>query len=541
MKKVQRYSTSIEMLEHAFEKHKNLPAYTCMGRTLTFGDMDTLSYRFACYLRHDLKLEVGDRIALQLPNILQFPVAFYGAVRAGLIVVNSNPLYTPREIRHQLRDSGAKAIVVLSNVAHNAASIIKETDVEHIIVTNLADLHAAPKRILINAVVKYVKKLVPSFTFDKIISFRATLKRPTQTLQDPGITPESTMFLQYTGGTTGVSKGAILTHKNMTGNVWQMISHMPEAFSDGKEVFVACLPLYHIYAVNIHTLSAFSVGAHNVLIPNPRDLASVVRALKPHQMTVFAGINALYNALCRYEPFRVEVDFSKLNVACAGGTALTKSAADLWTALTGVSIVEGYGLTETSPVVCSNYYDDIQPGTIGYAVAGTELKAIDDDGNEVAYGEPGELCVRGVQVMKGYWNKPEETKEAIDEDGWFKTGDIVTISEKGNVKIVDRKKDMILVSGFNVYPNEVEEVVVLLEKVIEAAVVGVLDARSGEAVKLFVVTLGDDLTEEDIYKHCRKNLTAYKVPKTIEFRECLPKTNVGKILRRELREAKPVV
>ncbi len=537
MKTVPRYSNAIELLEHAFKSYRRLPAYTCMGKTLTYEDVDKLSYRFACYLQYNLKLKPGDRIALQMPNILQYPIAFYGAVRAGLIIVNTNPLYTPREIRHQLRDSGAKAIVVLSNIAHNVANIVKQTDVEHIIVTNIADIHGLSKRLLINTVVKHVKKMVPEYQFDRKISFRSTLKKPKQPLTSPDITPDSTMFLQYTGGTTGVSKGAVLTHKNICGNVWQMITHMPAAFDEGKETFIACLPMYHIYALNLHGMSAFSFGEHNILIPNPRDLAAFVSVLKIHTMTVFVGINTLYNALCRYAPFRNEVDFSKLKIACAGGMALTQDTADAWEELTGQKVVEGYGLTETSPVVCGNYADEIHLGSIGYPLPETEIKTIDDNGNDLPPDEAGELCVRGVQVMKGYWNNPEETKNAIDKHGWFKTGDIAVIHEKGYVKIIDRKKDMVLVSGFNVFPAEVEEVVMLHNKVIEAAVVGVPDAGTGEAVKLFVVAQDEELEEEEIYNHCRKNLTPYKVPKIIEFRDSLPKTNVGKILRRELREA----
>lgn len=536
MTTVPRYSNAIELLEHAFKSYPNLPAYTCMGKTLSYSDVDTLSYNFACYLQHTLKLQPGDRIALQMPNILQYPVAFYGAVRAGLIIVNTNPLYTPREIRHQLRDSGAKAIVVLSNIAHNVANVIRQTEVEHVIVTNIADLHGLPKRLLINAVVKYVKKMVPEFQFDRTVSFRSTLKKSKQKLVFPNISPDTPMFLQYTGGTTGLSKGAVLSHKNMCGNVWQMISHMPSAFDEGKEVFIACLPMYHIYALNLHGMSAFSFGEHNILIPNPRDLAAFTSALKQHSMTIFVGINTLYNALCRYEPFRKEVDFSQLKIACAGGMALTQDAADAWEELTNKKVVEGYGLTETSPVVCGNYADDIRPGTIGFPLPETEIKTIDDEGNDLSPGEAGELCVRGIQVMQGYWNNPEETKNAIDEAGWFKTGDIAVIDKEGFAKIVDRKKDMILVSGFNVFPTEVEEVVMLHDKVVEAAVVGVSDAGTGEAVKLFVVAQGDDLEEEEIYNHCRKHLTPYKVPKIIEFRDSLPKTNVGKILRRELRD-----
>lgn len=537
IKHVLRFSNAVELLEHSFKAYKKKPAYTCMGRTLTYGELDKLSYRFACFLQQKLGFKPGDRIAIQLPNILQYPIVFYGAVRAGVIVVNTNPLYTPREIRHQLRDSGARAIVVLSNIAHNAANIVKQTDVENVIVTDIADVHSFPKRQLINYVVKHVKKMVPDFNFDNQIPFRAGLKKCKKPLVKPDISPDTTMFFQYTGGTTGVSKGAMLTHHNMMSNVWQLISHMPTAFDEGSETFVCCLPLYHIYALNLHGLSAACCGEHNVLIPNPRDLDAFVKLLKPHQMTIFVGINTLYNALCRHKGFREDVDFSKLKIACAGGMALTNDAAAAWKELTGLDIIEGYGLTETSPVVCGNYAHDIRQGTIGPALPETEIKVVDDDGVTLPTGQAGELCVRGPQVMKGYWNKPEETAEVFDAEGWFKTGDIAVIEEDGYARIVDRKKDMIIVSGFNVYPNEIEEVIAQMDSVLEVAVIGVPDANTGEAVKLFVVPATDDLTEDDIYDHCCEKLTRYKIPKIIEFRDSLPKTNVGKILRRELRES----
>ncbi|WP_075187370.1 AMP-binding protein [Teredinibacter haidensis] len=529
-----RYKNTLEILEHSFRRYPDKPAYSCLGHTLSYSEIDALSERFASYLRNDLGLQAGDRIAIQLPNILQFPVVLYGAMRAGLVVVNTNPLYTPRETRYQLRDSGAKALVVLSNIAHNAASIIRQTDVETVIVTNIADLHPAPKRWLINTVVKYVKKMVAPFKFDHQISLRTTLRSKAKPFPKPDITPDTLMILQYTGGTTGVSKGAMLSHKNMADNVWQLVTQIPQAFDEGDEIFVACLPLYHIYALNVHALAAFSFGEHNLLIPNPRDMEALVKAIKPFQITVFAGINTLFTALCRYEPFK-SVDFSRLKATASGGMALTEDAAKAWENITACKVCEGYGLTETSPVVCSNLLDDMRAGYTGVALAETELKLIDDEGNTVV-DEAGELCIRGPQVMQGYWQNEAETKNVLDSDGWLKTGDIAEINADGWVRIVDRKKDMILVSGFNVYPNDIEETICQMPGIIEAAAIGLPDPKCGEMVKLFVVASNDNVTEEMVYNYCRKNLTRYKIPKIIEFRDSLPKSNVGKILRKELRD-----
>ncbi|WP_185230408.1 AMP-binding protein [Teredinibacter franksiae] len=531
---VTRYKNALELLEHSFKSYADKTAYTCLDYSLTYKQIDQLSERFARYLRNDLGLVPGDRIAIQLPNLLQFPVALYGAVRAGLIVVNTNPLYTPREIRYQLRDCGAKALVVLSNIAHNAASIIEQTDVETVIVTNIADLHPFPKRQLINSVVKYVKRMVPAYKFDHAVSFRSTISKKGKPFERPVLNPDSVMTLQYTGGTTGVSKGAMLSHKNMADNVWQMVEHIPSAFDEGAETFVACLPLYHIYALNLHALAAFSLGEHNLLIPNPRDLAGMVKTLSKHQITVFVGINTLFTALCRFEPFKA-LDFSKLKVTSAGGMALTEDAAKAWESITGCEVCEGYGLTETSPVVCGNLIGGIVRGSVGLPLQETELKLIDDEGNTVT-GEAGELCVRGPQVMLGYWENEDETRTVFTEDGWLRTGDVAEIDDKGYVRIVDRKKDMILVSGFNVFPNEVEDTICQMPQIIEAAAIGVADEKCGEVVKLFVVAADEKVTEEAVYNYCRKNLTPYKVPKVIVFRDDLPKSNVGKILRKELRE-----
>ncbi|VUD48021.1 Long-chain-fatty-acid--CoA ligase [Thalassocella blandensis] len=533
---IQRYNHLLELLDYSFKKYTNLPAYTCMGRTLTYGEVDELSRRFASYLHNDLDLQPGDRIAIQMPNILQYPVAMYGALRAGMVVVNTNPLYTGRELKHQLIDSGAKAVVVLANVADTVAKVIEETDVKHVIVTQLGDLHTTPKRQIINFVVNRVKKLVPKYSLPKEIGFRQTVADAAKPLKPFQVDSSSLMALQYTGGTTGISKGAMLTHGNLTSNVWQMITHLPTAFKEGEEVFIACLPLYHIYAFNLHGLCAFSLGEHNVLIPNPRDLDSMIATLKSIDMTVFIGINTLYVALSNHPEFK-NVDFSKLHMCSAGGMAMTEDAAKKWEKITGNKISEGYGLTETSPVLCANKIDDIQKGTIGIPVTDTEIKLIDEDGKEVAPGEVGELCARGPQVMLGYWNRPNETAKVLSEDGWLRTGDMAMQRPDGHYKIVDRKKDMILVSGFNVYPNEIEDVVTQHDSVLEAAVVGIPDERTGEAVKLFIVPADKSLTVEEVQAYCRENLTAYKRPKIIEFREALPKTNVGKILRRELRES----
>lgn len=507
-----------------------------MGRTLSYSELDDLTERFASYLHNELNLNPGDRIAFQMPNILQYPIALYGAIRAGLVIVNINPLYTARELKHQLIDSEAKALVVLSNVATAAAEIVNETNVEHVIVTDLADLHPAPKRQIIHFVVKYVKKMVPPFSFSSSTSFRTVIATPAKKLKEFETTSDTLLALQYTGGTTGVSKGAELTHGNLASNVWQMVSHMPSAFKESQEVFIACLPLYHIYAFNLHGLCAFSYGEHNLLIPNPRDLSAMVKELKTVDMTVFVGINTLYVALARFPEFK-EVNFEKLHISSAGGMALTEDAAKAWLDITGCEICEGYGLTETSPVLCGNPIDNIQQGTVGIPLIETEIKLVDENGEAVPQGEVGELCARGPQVMRGYWNRPKETANVLSEDGWFKTGDMAILRDDGFYKLVDRKKDMILVSGFNVYPNEIEDVVSQHTKVVEAAAIGVADEHSGEIVKLFVVKADESLTTEELKEYCCENLTAYKRPKIIEFVETLPKSNVGKILRRELRDA----
>jgi long-chain acyl-CoA synthetase len=529
-------TTVVDVFSESVEKYRNNRAFTCLGHSLTYGDLDTLSARFAAYLQAETNLQPGDRIAIQLPNILQYPVALFGALRAGLVIVNTNPLYTPREVKHQLTDSGAKALVVLANVANAAASIIKETEVETVIVTEIADLHPTPKRLLINSVVKYIKKGVPDFFFPSQVALRDTLKVDESRFQPVQQDPQDVAVLQYTGGTTGVAKGAMLTHANLVANKEQLSEHLEDIMVEGEEAtWVAPLPLYHIYAFTVHCMSIFSRGNRNLLIPNPRDIDGFVKALKGEKIYGFIGLNTLFNALCQNPEFR-KLDLD-LQYTASGGMALTKDAARAWKEVTGVTPSEGYGLTETSPVVCANPPGAIRQGTVGVPVRDTELKVIDEAGQSLPKGEVGELCVRGPQVMKGYWNRPEATAKVLSEDGWFKTGDMAVIEEDGYVRIVDRKKDMILVSGFNVYPNELEDILSEHPGILEAGVIGIPDEHSGEVVKAFVVKSDPNLTVEDVRSFAKKNMAAYKVPKVIEFCESLPKSAVGKILRRELKEA----
>jgi long-chain acyl-CoA synthetase len=511
------------------------PAFTCMDYTMTFRELDNLSGKFAAYLQQHTNLKPGDRIAIQLPNILQYPIAVFGAMRAGMVVVNTNPLYTPHEIKHQLNDSGAKALVVLANIAKNASTVIKETSVEHVIVTELGDIHPPLKRLLINCVVKYVKKLVPEFSFDQQIKFNNALNMVTKPWQAVAIDPEEVAVLQYTGGTTGVAKGAMLSHRNLVANMEQLNAHMIDAFRKNQETYIAPLPLYHIYSFTLHCTSAVALGNHNILIPNPRDIPAFVETLKKYPFTLFVGLNTLFNALLRNPEFHT-LDFSKLHLTSSGGMALVAETANKWKTLTNAPITEGYGLTETSPVVCSNQINVLQYGTVGHALPETECKVVDDSGKALPLGEAGELCIRGPQVMKGYWQRPDATAEVIDAEGWFKSGDIAVISGDGFIKIVDRKKDMINVSGFKVYPNEVEDVLSSHPDIVEAAVIGVPDKEGSEIVKAFVVSSKPDLDVKTVRDFAKTKLTAYKVPHQVEFCKELPKTNVGKVLRRELRD-----
>ncbi|PWJ57544.1 long-chain acyl-CoA synthetase [Dyadobacter jejuensis] len=537
------YPSLIELMERSFVHNKDLKAYTNMDKSLTFGELDRLSQYFAAYLQ-SIGLVAGDRIAIQMPNLLQFPVAMFGAIRAGLVIVNTNPLYTSREMLHQFKDSGAKAIVILANFAVNLEKIVDQTDIKHVIVTEIGDMLGFPKRILVNAVVKYVKKMVPSYTLDKKVSFLSTLAKgehlPYQRPQRKG---NDLAFIQYTGGTTGVSKGACLTHRNLLANVeavneWLMSSFRTNQFS-GQITLVAPLPLYHVFAMTVNALCALKWGGHNVLITNPRDLPAFIKEWKKYDIHIFPGLNTLFNSMLNNAAFRA-LDFSSLKITIAGGMALQQVVAENWYKVTGCHLVEGYGLSETSPVLSVNPLNGKQRvGTIGVPIPSTELRVLKDDETWAAIGERGEICAQGPQVMEGYFNRPEETKKVFfeDESGkWFRTGDIGVKDEDGFFKIVDRKKDMILVSGFNVYPNEIEDVMAKCPGVLEVACVGVPDEHSGEAVRLFIVKSDPSLTEEGVVAYCKENFTGYKRPKSIIFKTELPKSNVGKILRRTLRE-----
>ncbi|MGO2132089.1 MAG: AMP-binding protein, partial [Halomonas sp.] len=478
-----------------------------------------------------------DRIAVQLPNLLQFPVAVFGALRAGLVLVNTNPLYTEREMAHQFKDSGAKAILILANMASKLEKILPRTDIRHVVITEIADFHSFPKRQIINGVVRYIKKMVPSYSLPQAISLRDTLKRGSAlALNEAKCQAEDVAALQYTGGTTGRAKGTMLTHANLVSNMLQAHQAIGKGLGDAQETVIAPLPVYHIYTFTVNCLFMMVTGNHSVLITNPRDLDGLIKELSSMKFTGFVGLNTLFNALCSRDDFR-KLDFSSLHLTISGGMALTKAAAQRWQEVTGCPIAEGYGLTETSPIVTFNPVDAIQLGTIGRPVAGTSVKVIGLDGNDLAQGEAGELCVKGPQVMKGYWNLEGETSNVLSADGWFRTGDIAVIQDDGYVRIVDRKKDMILVSGFNVYPNEIEDVVAMHPGVVESAAVGVPDDVSGETIKLFVVASDPSLDAKALRDWCKKELTAYKVPRHVEFRDELPKTNVGKVLRRELRDA----
>ncbi|MEB3197764.1 MAG: AMP-binding protein [Candidatus Sericytochromatia bacterium] len=526
----------LDLLDASARDYRDQPAYTCMGKTLTFGEVDRLARQFAAFLRGELGLQPGDRIALQMPNTLQYPVALYGALRAGLVVVNTNPLYTVREMAHQFNDSGAKALVVMANFCQNVQEVLPETGLQHVIVTEMGDLLGFPKGPIVNFVVRHVKKLVPAYTLPRAISFKEALSRGAgRPLPESRLGREDIAFLQYTGGTTGVSKGAVLTHGNILANVAQIAAWMSPRLDPGREVVVTPLPLYHIFSLTVNCLAFSTFGGHNILIPNPRDMAGFLAEMKRYPFTVMTGVNTLFNGIMNHADFDAAT-FRHLKFAVGGAMAVQRSVAERWKSMTGCPIVEGYGLTESSPVVtCNPVGGGEQIGTIGQPVPNTEIKLVDDDGNEVAEGESGELCVRGPQVMQGYHNRPDETAKVI-RDGWLHTGDVAVMQPDGFFRIVDRKKDMILVSGFNVYPNEVEDVIASHPKVLEVAVIGVPHEASGEAVKAFVVKRDGSLTAEDVIAHCRDGLTGYKVPRTVEFRDSLPKTNVGKILRRELRE-----
>lgn len=531
-----RYQSLVDMFEQATARYADQPAFMNMGEVMTFRKLEERSRAFAAYLQQGLGLQKGDRVALMMPNLLQYPVALFGILRAGMVVVNVNPLYTPRELEHQLNDSGASAIVIVSNFAHTLEKVVEKTQVKHVILTRMGDQLSAAKGTLVNFVVKYIKRLVPKYHLPDAISFRSALQHGYR-LQyiKPEIINDDLAFLQYTGGTTGVAKGAMLTHRNMLANLEQVRAAYSPLLFERKELVVTALPLYHIFALTMNCLLFIELGGQNLLITNPRDIPGLVKELAKYPFTAMTGVNTLFNALLNNKEFQ-QLDFSSLHLSAGGGMPVQQVVAERWEKLTGRFLLEGYGLTECAPLVSANPHDmDYHSGSIGLPVPSTEVKLIDDEGEEVPPGEPGELCVKGPQVMLGYWQRPDATDEIL-QDGWLRTGDIAVMDDEGFMRIVDRKKDMILVSGFNVYPNEIEDVVMQHSGVLEVAAVGVPSGASGEAVKIFVVKKDASLTEEALIVFCRRHLTGYKVPKLVEFREELPKSNVGKILRRELRD-----
>ena len=524
----------MHIFEDAVSKFADKEAFINMGKSLTYAEVDHLSKQFAAYLQNS-GLKKGDAVAIMMPNLLQYPVALFGVLRAGMVVVNVNPMYTNRELKHQLNDAGAKAIVIVENFAHTLAEVIMDTPVDKVITTQIGDMQPVPKRWLVNFAIKYVKKMVPEFSLPGAITFNQALAEGDKfQYQRPEISGEDLAFLQYTGGTTGVSKGAMLTHRNMVGNLEQVSACIGFVIREGQELIVTALPLYHIFALTANCLTFVKFGCSNLLITNPRDMPGFVKELSNHPFTMLTGVNTLFNGLLNTPGFQ-DLDFSNFRLALGGGAAVQRPVAERWHEVTGKVLLEGYGLTECSPIVTVNPPTlNKYRGSIGIPVPSTDIRLLDDDGNEVAMGEAGEMYVQGPQVMKGYLNRPEATEEIL-QDGWLATGDIAKCDEDGFFYIVDRKKDMILVSGFNVFPNEIEEVAAMLDEVVEAAAVGVPHDVSGEVVKLFIVKKDASLTEDAVKEHCRQHLTGYKVPKMVEFKDELPKTNVGKILRRELR------
>ena len=528
--------TLVKLLDQAETDYASYEAFVNFGVSMKYEQVAKDSKSFAAYLQNVLGLRKGDRIAMMMPNLLQYPVAIFGALRAGLIVVNVNPLYTPRELEHQLRDSGAKAIVIFENSAHVLQPVLDNVTIEHVIITKIGDYQGAIKGRFMNFVMKYVKRLVPRYNISNTLRFTSMLKRPSADFNETAISIDDLAFLQYTGATTGLSKGVMLSHGNIVANLDQLNSMLSDVFEEGQDIHINALPMYHIYSLVVLVLAGYSKGGLNVLITNPRDTKGFIDELKKWPFTFFNGVNTLYESLLNHPDIN-GVDFSSMKLSGTGGSACRKSTADRWQQLTGKVLLEGYGLSETSPSVSvSPTHLTEFNGFVGLPIPNTEISIRDDDGKAVKRGEPGEICVKGPQVMKGYWQNEEATAEAIGEDGFFKTGDIGTLNKGGFLAIVDRKKDMILVSGFNVYPNEIEDVVSLHPDIIEAACIGIPDKKSGEAVKLFVVKGNPSLNEEEIIAYCKENLTAYKIPKQIEFIDELPKTNVGKVLRRELRE-----
>ncbi|HSD69551.1 MAG TPA: AMP-binding protein [Woeseiaceae bacterium] len=535
---VPAYKSVRDMINFSLREFAARPSYTNMGTTLTFADLDRLSMRFAGYLQKELRLLKGERVAIMLPNVLQYPVALCGTFRAGLVVVNVNPLYTARELKHQLVDSGAKCIVILENFAHILESVVADTQIRQVVTTGVGDLLKWPKGPVVNFALRHVKKAVPKFRLPGSITMRAALKAGGRhTLDEVELGYADIAFLQYTGGTTGLSKGAMLSHRNMVYNVHQGKAWQGGAFGDLDQIVaITALPLYHIFSLQSNCLSIMLQGGRNILITNPRDMPGFVKELAKHRFNYFTGVNTLFAGLLNTPGF-AEIDFSSLRLTIGGGMAVQEAVSKRWKQVTGRHIIQGYGLTETSPSAIVVPIDSEEfDGSTGLPISSTEVRICDDDGKDVPRGAVGEICIRGPQVMEGYWQKPEETAQVMLPGGWFRSGDIGRMDERGYVFIEDRKKDMILVSGFNVYPNEIESVVVSMDGVLEAAAIGKPDEKSGEVVKLFVVRSDPSVTEKDILAYCRANLTGYKVPREIEFRDQLPKTNVGKILRRALRD-----
>ena len=534
---VDEFPSIVSVLDAAIANYRDRPAFSNLGKTLTYGEIDRLSAQFAAYLLGELKLKKGDRVAIMMPNCLQYPIATFGILRAGLTVVNTNPMYTARELRHQLVDSGASAVLVMDNFGHTVQEVLADTQVKQVITTGLGDMLPFPKGPIVNFVLKYVKKMVPDYDIPGAIRFRDALTLgQMHSLPDVDIESGDIAFLQYTGGTTGVAKGAMLTHRNLVANMQQAAAWVGGNIKMGEEIIVTALPLYHIFALTANGLVFMKFGGLNYMITNPRDMPAFVKELKGVPFTAITGVNTLFNGLLNTPGFD-QIDFSRLHLTLGGGMAVQRSVAERWKQVTGNTLVEAYGLTETSPAACINPMTlEAYNGAIGLPIPSTDACIKDENGNRLPQGEVGELCIKGPQVMKGYWQRPEETAAVIDADGWLHTGDMARMDENGFFYVVDRKKDMILVSGFNVYPNEIEDVIAMMPGVLEVAAVGVPDDRSGEAVKVVIVKKDPNLTAEQVKAHARENLTGYKQPKIVEFRKELPKTNVGKILRRELRD-----
>lgn len=532
---MEKYHSVPQMLEESFRNFGPNKAFNCMGASLSYEQIDQLSQKFASYLENNLNLKKGDRVALMMPNILQYPVALFGILRAGMIAVNVNPLYTGRELEHQLKDSGAKAIIIFENACHTLEPILKETNVKFVLTTAIGDMLGFPKSLLVNFVIKNIKKMVPAFKIENSIRFMDALKEgDAQKWKRVSISKDDIAFLQYTGGTTGVAKGAILLHKNIIANICQARAWLAPSLKNGEEIIISPLPLYHIFSLTVTCIFA-TVGGQNVLITNPRDIPGFVKELKKWKFTIITGVNTLFNGLLNNPDFK-DVDFSFAKICLGGGMAVQKSVAEKWKSVTGKVLIEAYGLTETSPAACINPLDlENYNGFIGLPISSTDIEIRDDAENVLPIGQSGEICIKGPQVMSGYWQRDDETAKVMTRDGYLKTGDIGIMNEEGYIKIIDRKKDMIVVSGFKVFPNEIEEVVSHHPKVFEVAAIGVPDDKTSEAVKLFIVKKDQTLTAEEVINYCRENLTNYKIPRHIEFRTELPKSNVGKILRKDLR------